>query len=328
MLKIILLCGGKGSRLWPLSYPGRTKPFIPLFESGGKKYSAIQRIWHQLQRSGLSRFACILIGPDQRKILLEQLGDSVPYLVEPSGRGTYPAIVYAAASLNSLNQADEMFLVLPADFYVEDDFFDLLWKLEPSLIRSGAKLALIGTKPTGASERFGYIVTGAKDNSQRCEYMTVERFVEKPLQNEAMALVAQGGWWNCGAAAVTRSTLVHLLEQDGFELDSSMISRRFHELEQISFDYKVLQRTRDIIMLPFEGKWRDLGSWDVWEQVRREQRGREMEERSGRKVTIINETELEVKVEGVDDVLVVVSTAGVLVRRIGRSQELRQMDGD
>jgi mannose-1-phosphate guanylyltransferase len=101
-VKIVLLCGGRGSRLWPLSYPART---IPLFESPDGEHSTIQRLWNQLVRSRLSRFAHVLIGPGQKDILMEQLGESVPFLVEPEGRGTYPAVVYAAACLRSQGES-------------------------------------------------------------------------------------------------------------------------------------------------------------------------------------------------------------------------------
>ena len=137
-MRIILLCGGEGRRLWPLSRPGRTKPFIPLFEGAGGKRSSIQRIWEQLEKNGLSSFTYIVIQSSGLPLLLEQLGPSVPYLIEPDGKGTYPAVVYAAACLRSkqLLGSEVAIIVLPADLYVEEAFVQMLKLLEPALSES------------------------------------------------------------------------------------------------------------------------------------------------------------------------------------------------
>ncbi|WP_219837312.1 sugar phosphate nucleotidyltransferase [Paenibacillus sp. R14(2021)] len=312
-MRIILLCGGQGARLWPLSYPGRTKPFIPLFDGPDGKQSAIQRIWKQLERSGLSRFVRIVIGADQEQILLDQLGTAAHYVIEPEGRGTYPAVVYAAADLFDGDDADEVVISMPADLDVDDSFYEHVLALERQLIQSEAQLGLLGVKPTEVSSKYGYMVPQPKES--RAALLRIDHFVEKPAMDEAMQLIAQGALWNCGVTAMRVSYLKAQLEQDGVVPGNEGIAACVGDLNGTSIDCKLLQHAVDIIALPYEGKWTDVGSWETLAQAWEASANQSGISGEYQNINVINDTELTVKVDGLSDLLVVVSAAGILIRK-------------
>lgn len=311
-MRIILLCGGEGRRLWPLSHPNRTKPFIPLFEGAAGKQSTIQRIWEQLERSGLSSLVHIVIRLKQLPLLLEQLGPSVPYLIEPDGRGTYPAVVYAAACLRSkqLLGSDETLIVMPADLYVDDSFVQMLQLLEPALSKSQSQLALIGVRPHRLTDQYGYIMPELTASEEAGDYRSVKRFYEKPALPAASKLIEQGAYWNSGIAAFPLSLLINKIEESGLKLDYESISAIFQEIDPSSLDCELLEKLRHAVVLPYEGVWRDMGDWKEVAMVRT---AASSEESSTHHIRLINETEIPVKIRGVANLLVVVTQEGILI---------------
>lgn len=316
-MRIILLCGGEGRRLWPLSHPNRTKPFIPLFEGASGKRSSIQRIWEQLEKNGLSSLAHIVIRSNQLSLLLEQLGPSVPYLIEPDGRGTYPAVVYATACLRSkqLVNSDETIIVLPADLYVEDTFVQMLKLLEPALLESQSQLALIGVRPHRISDQYGYILPEPAASKTARGYRSIKSFREKPTLRAASELIEKGAYWNSGVAAFPLNVLINKVEESGLKLEYEPINARFHEFAPNSLDCELLEKMRQALVLPYEGIWRDMGGWEemaeVWGASSIEG---DMADGVSRHNRLINETGIPVKISGVDDLLVVVSQEGILIK--------------
>lgn len=316
-MRIILLCGGEGRRLWPLSRLGRTKPFIPLFEGSAGKQSTIQRIWEQLEKNGLSSFTHIVLQSNQLPLLFEQLGPSVPYLVEPEGKGTYPAVVYATACLRSkqLVSTDETIIVIPADLYVEDAFVQMLKLLEPALSESQSQLALIGVRPNRISDQYGYILPEPAASEAARGYRSVNSFREKPTLRAASELIEKGAYWNSGVAAFPLNVLINKVEESGLKLEYEPINARFHEFAPNSLDCELLEKMRQALVLPYEGIWRDMGGWEemveVWGASSIEGN---MADGASRHNRLINETVIPVKIIGVDDLLVVVSQEGILIK--------------
>lgn len=165
-MKIVLLSGGSGKRLWPLSNDTRSKQFLKVLRNpAGAMESMVQRVWRQLSQAGLDGDTFVAVGAPQMEIIRSQLPTSVPTIVEPSRRDTFGAIALSAVYLYDVVGAslDEVVAVLPVDPYVEDGFFAKVRELESIIGESEAELALIGVQPTYPSAKYGYIVPDRSD---------------------------------------------------------------------------------------------------------------------------------------------------------------------
>ncbi len=148
-MKLILLSGGSGKRLWPLSNDARSKQFLRILQGpGDRKESMVERVWRQLGEAGLQQNAYIATGAAQEELLRSHVGQDVPIIIEPERRDTFPAIALAAVYLYSVAgmRLDEAVAILPVDPYVETSFFSKVHELEQVLQHSAAELALIGVK--------------------------------------------------------------------------------------------------------------------------------------------------------------------------------------
>ena len=160
-MKVVLLSGGSGKRLWPLSNDARSKQFLKVLQNGqGERESMVQRVWRQLNTVGLANSACLATSKTQVDMIQNQLGSKVNLIVEPERRDTFPAIALASAYLHTVQntELDEVVVILPVDPYVEESFFSKMKELEITLHSTKADLALMGVVPTFPSEKYGYIV--------------------------------------------------------------------------------------------------------------------------------------------------------------------------
>ncbi|MHB1407714.1 MAG: sugar phosphate nucleotidyltransferase, partial [Desulfitobacteriaceae bacterium] len=201
-MRLVLLSGGSGKRLWPLSNNARSKQFLKLLKNPqGKMESMVQRVWSQLSSVGLADKALVATNNAQVDILRSQLGSEVKLIVEPERRDTFPAIALAASYLHTVERMNlaEVVVVLPVDPYVEESFFERLKELEQVFIYPEVDLALIGVYPTYPSQKYGYIVP--EPDHEDKTYLNVSRFQEKPNEEQAQELMAQNALWNCGVFA-------------------------------------------------------------------------------------------------------------------------------
>lgn len=185
-MKLVLLSGGSGKRLWPLSNDARSKQFLKVLESqNGELQSMVQRVWEQLGNVDLADSAVIATSKSQVDMIQSQLGQEVSIIIEPMRRDTFPAIALASVYLYSIEgiRLDEVIAVLPVDPYVEDRFFHRVKDLEKTVLASGADLALIGVEPTYPSAKYGYIVPASKSSDS--DYLRVSHFTEKPNEEKA-----------------------------------------------------------------------------------------------------------------------------------------------
>lgn len=160
-MKLVLLSGGSGKRLWPLSNDIRSKQFLKILDSpNGDKESMVQRVWRQIEEANLKKDTCIATSIGQVEILKNQLNDDIKLIVEPQKKDTFPAIALAATYLYSMEGIglDETIVILPVDPYVENNFFKIMENLDTVLQNSDVDLALIGVKPSYPSEKYGYII--------------------------------------------------------------------------------------------------------------------------------------------------------------------------
>ena len=319
-LRLILLSGGSGKRLWPLSNSSRSKQFLKLLSAEQKsntQISMIQRVWQQLQKANLANNTIISTNKSQVDMIISQLGSDVPLIMEPSRRDTYPAIALASLYLYSVEGMDpeEVVGVMPVDPFTGDEFFNHMKTLEHILQQSKADLALVGIQPTFPSEKYGYIIPETSQN-QKLEkvFQRVRFFTEKPNQDKAKQLLSEGALWNAGIFAFKLGFLLNHIKMQGLPLSYAEVFNQFTCLPKNSFDYEVVEKTKNIVVAPFKGEWKDLGTWNtLTEEMEMPIVGKGSVSRDCMNVHVINELDIPVSVLGVSDLVVVVSPDGILV---------------
>ncbi len=260
-MNIVLLSGGSGKRLWPLSNDIRSKQFIKIFKTRDGGYeSMVQRVYRQIRTVDSEASVTIATSKSQVSALHNQLGENVGISVEPCRRDTFPAIALATAYLHYVRGIglDEAVVVCPVDPYVNDDYFYSLEKLW-NLAREGtANLMLMGIDPTYPSEKYGYILPTSKDMISR-----VSSFKEKPDAQTAQKYIDQGGLWNGGVFAYKLGYVLERAHQLIDFTDYADLFSKYATLKKISFDYAVVEHEEDIGVLRFAGEWKDLGTWNT-----------------------------------------------------------------
>ncbi|WP_163854162.1 sugar phosphate nucleotidyltransferase [Paenibacillus elgii] len=315
-MKYILLSGGSGKRLWPLSNDTRSKQFLKVLRNDeGQLESMVERVWRQLKNADIDQSAYVATGKVQREILQSQIGEQVPLIIEPERRDTFPAIALAAVYLYSVESVslEECVAILPVDPYVEDPFFEHIKKLEHVLRESKADLALMGVKPTFPSEKYGYIVPEPSSDSSET-FMRVANFQEKPTQSKAEELIAQSALWNCGIFAFKLDFLITLLIKKGLPIQYEELARQYGKMDKISFDYEVVEKTKNIAMLSYDGVWKDLGTWNtLTEEMSTPIIGTGIMTDASQNTHLVNELNIPITVLDVPDVVVAASPDGILV---------------
>ncbi|MBI0577472.1 cupin domain-containing protein [Neobacillus cucumis] len=329
-MRLVLLSGGSGKRLWPLSNDTRSKQFLKVLEGeNGEKQSMVQRVWGQLKKAGLTGASLISTSKMQSDMIHSQIGINVPLIVEPERRDTFPAIALAASYLYSIEDLaeNEVIVVLPVDPYIEDHFFEKVKELEKALTHSEADLALIGVKPTYPSSKYGYIVP-REVTDKEVEYLTVNHFTEKPSEEEAQTLIERKALWNCGVFAFKLKYLIDLLYEKGLPLHFDELHRQYEILPKISFDYEVVEKAPHLIVLPYEGYWKDLGTWNtLTEEMATNQIGKGVISDDTFNTHLINELDIPITVHGVKDVVVAASPDGILVTDKASSPKIKGLIG-
>lgn len=332
-MKLVLLSGGSGTRLWPLSNASRSKQFLKvLAKPDGSLESMVERVWRQIGESGLGQSAYLVAGRGQEDILRSQLGEGVPIIVEPERRDTFPAVALAASYLYSMESAglDETVVVMPVDPYVDLSFFETIGRMEEVLGKSGADLALIGATPAYPSEKYGYMlpVDGAQAAAieQENGYFRVEQFREKPGSGEAERLIRGGALWNCGVFAFRLNYLINLLIDKGLPLQYEEMAKRYSGLIQTSFDYEVLEKADGIAAVSYRGGWKDLGTWNtLTEEMNGRQIGKGYLSEDSANSRLINELDIPVAVLGIENAIVAAGPDGILVADKSMSHRIKEV---
>ena len=311
-MNIVLLSGGSGKRLWPLSNDIRSKQFIKIFPAdSGEHESMVQRVYNQIKEVDSDAVVTIATSKTQVSAIHNQLGDDVGVSVEPCRRDTFPAIALAAAYLHDVQHVgdDESVVVCPVDPYVEKDYFEAIKKLGELAESSDSNLVLMGIEPTYPSEKYGYIIPTSKD-----EVSSVSMFKEKPTEEVAKEYIAQGALWNGGVFAFR---LGHVLER-AHELinftDYDDLFSKYDTLEKISFDYAVVEHEDNIAVMRFRGQWKDLGTWNtLTEAMGSTAVGKAIFNDSCENTHVVNELDVPVLCMGLKDIVVSASPEGILV---------------
>ena len=314
-MQIILLSGGSGKRLWPLSNNARSKQFLPLLQSpAGDAESMVQRVVRQIGESRLSGTITIATNSSQRDIIINQLGDEVDIVTEPERRDTFPAIALAAGYLSMAKKCsnDEVVVIMPCDPYTETKYFDVIADMVTAVENNAADLVLMGITPTCPSTKFGYVVPCPEDAEK--SILRVKRFTEKPDVQRAEALLDEGAFWNGGVFAFRLGYMVNVLEKYITASSFEELHSRYGELPKISFDYEVAEKAESVAVLPFNGKWKDLGTWNsLTEELSSKAIGNVALGEQTENTHVVNELGMPVFCNGVKDIVVASSPDGILV---------------
>lgn len=326
-MNIVLLSGGSGKRLWPLSNDVRSKQFIKIFKGADGNYeSMVQRVFRQILSVDRDATVTIATSKSQVSAIHNQLGENVGVSVEPCRRDTFPAIVLATAYLHDMKEIgeNESVVVCPVDPYVEEDYFDAIKKIGLQAEKSDANLVLMGIEPTYPSEKYGYIIPKTND-----EISDVAMFKEKPTEQDAEEYIEKGALWNGGVFAFR---LGYVLER-AHELidfkDYNDLFEKYDTLQKISFDYAVVEHEEKIQVMRFAGQWKDLGTWNtLTEAMDGNAVGKAIFNETCENTHVINELNVPVLCMGLKDVVVSASPEGILVSDKNQSSYIKPFVDD
>ena len=311
-MNVVLLSGGSGKRLWPLSNDIRSKQFIKIFKGDDGAYeSMVQRVYHQIKKADPQATVTIATSKAQVSAIHNQLGENVGISVEPCRRDTFPAIALATSYLVDVMKVDanESVVVCPVDPYVEDDYFEAIKKLSEQADKETANLVLMGIEPTYPSEKYGYIMPESKDATSK-----VNSFKEKPTTEVAKEYISQGALWNGGVFAYKLKYVLNKAHELIDFTDYYDLFDKYATLTKISFDYAVVEKEDKIEVQRFSGQWKDLGTWNTLTEAMGENIiGKGVQNESCENVHIVNEMDVPVLAMGLRDVVISASPDGILV---------------
>lgn len=325
-MKIILLSGGSGKRLWPLSNDIRSKQFLQVLETpDGKKESMIQRVVRQIKATGNADGIVVATGAAQKGYVTDQLGKSIGVVTEPCRRDTFPAIALSCAYLASNGTPlDEPVIVMPCDTYADDAYFETVCKMADAVKSGSAELVLMGITPTYPSEKYGYIVP-KKESADSAGATPVERFTEKPDVATAERLLEEGAYWNGGVFAFRLGHLMDIVERYMPDKTFEQIHADYEQFPKISFDYEVVEKAKSVAVVPYEGEWRDLGTWNTLTEKLPSFTSGNASLYQSENTHIVNELGIPVMGLGLKDLVIVVSPEGILVSDKSASEQLKQL---
>ena len=311
-MNIVLLSGGSGKRLWPLSNDIRSKQFIKIFKKEDGTYeSMVQRVYRQIRKADRNSSVTIATAKTQVSAIYNQLGEDVGISIEPCRRDTFPAIALATAYLTDVLHIseDEVVVVCPVDPYVDEKYFDALKELSAQAEKGEANLVLMGMEPTYPSEKYGYIIP--KNNEHISEVAT---FKEKPDLETAKSYISQGALWNGGVFAYKMAYVLNKTHEMIDFADYEDLYKKYETLEKISFDYAVVEKEKKIQVIRFSGQWKDLGTWNTLTEAMEESMiGDARMNDTCNNVHVINELNIPILCMGLKDAVVSASPEGILV---------------
>lgn len=344
----VLLAGGSGTRLWPVSRKSFPKQFAPLIGDESLFQASARRL------SG-PRFTApvVMTNADFRFIVAEQLDqigiEPAAIVIEPAGRNTAPAILAAALSAAE-RDPEAVLLVAPSDHVVPDaEAFGRAVDLGLPAAQSG-RIVTFGITPTRPETGYGYMEAQADGNGDEGGPLVLKRFVEKPDAENAARMIAQGDFlWNAGIFLFAAKTMIQAFRDHAPEymtpVQAALTEARtdlgflrlapepWDRLPDLSIDYAVLEKAGNLSVVRFSGHWSDLGGWDaVWREIQDEtpaERGAVTDPRSTAidcdNVLLRSQDDgIEVVGIGLNDLMVVATSDAVLVAGMDRAQDVRK----
>lgn len=320
-MNVILLSGGSGKRLWPLSNDIRSKQFLKIFrKSDGTKESMVQQMYRMIKEVDSDANVTIATSESQISQIKAQLGENVGISIEPARRDTFPAIALAAAYLKKSGIGiNEPVVVCPVDPYVNVDYFECLKAISDAAKKTNsANLTLMGIEPAYPSEKYGYIIPMNTD-----QIAPVKGFKEKPDIATAEKYIKHGALWNGGVFAFKLAYLLDIATNILGTNSYDELLKKYDNLENTSFDYAVVEKEKSINVIRFNGEWKDLGTWNTLSEVMAEAASGNVISDGCENSHIINELKIPLVTLGIKDAVIVATPDGILVSDKEFSQKLK-----
>lgn len=314
-MNIILLSGGSGKRLWPLSNGVRAKQFLRVLRGENGAESMIERMYRKICASFPDASVTIAAPKNQLPQIKAQLGDAVQISAEPMQRDTFPAVALACALLleNGVSE-DEPVLVCPVDALVDERYYECLGQIVRSTAEGKHRLTLMGIRPEHPSEKFGYILTDGE---------RVTGFREKPKTAAAEEYIRAGALWNGGVFSFRLGYLREITERQTGAKNRRELLSRYASLSPVSFDIAVAEQESDIGVIRYDGMWEDLGTWDTLTAVMDDPISGMAVAAETEDTHIINELGMPMIVLGIDHAVVAATPDGILVADKAKSGSLK-----
>lgn len=328
-MHIVLLSGGSGTRLWPLSNDARSKQFLKVLrDTEGKPVSMVQRTYSMIEDCLLDADVTIATCEQQKASIQAQINGEYQLVLEPERRDTAPAIMLACMHLLTEQKADpkDTVIVMPIDAFAERAFYGKLKELDCAVRAGTQDLVLLGVEPAYASTKYGYIVPANREG----DVWPVKCFAEKPDTARAQELISLGALWNCGVFAFRLEYLADIVHGYVSEASFDILKSNYSLLPKRSFDYEVVEKADSIAVIPFTGVWKDLGTWDaLTEEMAEVSSGRaHIDAATSSNIHVINETGLPMVVAGLHDAVVVATPDGILVSDKETSANIKSLVAD
>jgi mannose-1-phosphate guanylyltransferase / mannose-6-phosphate isomerase len=335
-MKLIILAGGGGTRLWPFSRIDYPKQFLHF----GDNETLLEKTINRLKRASFVDEAIIVTNAHYAHLVEKQISDICPnfkihVVIEPYSKNTAPAIAFAIKYMQEKQKIseNEKILILPSDHLIspEDLFLDYLKKLDKSNIDD--KIIAFGIKPSSAQTGYGYIKRSSKENDL---LYNVDCFIEKPDEKRANELIKDPDYyWNSGMFFFTIKTFWKELEKCSNDIFKAMnkkyidVFNNFQNIESISIDFAIMEKTKKIFICPMSISWSDMGSWDGVYDV--------LEKDNNQNVKIGNVLDFDttnsliiggkrlISTIGLDDVLIVETKDAIFMSKKGDSQKVKNL---
>lgn len=304
-MHVILLSGGSGTRLWPLSNEVRSKQFLKIFKTENGHESMAQRMYRMIKEVDPDADITIATSQNQIAQIKTQLGDNVDISVEPCRRDTFPAIALASAYLVKKGVSlNEPVVVCPVDPFVGIDYFRCLKKLADTANNGKYNLSLMGINPTYPSEKYGYILVDGEK---------VKGFTEKPDETTATEYIKSGALWNGGVFAFKLEYIINIVQRRFGYSDYDALYKNYDLLEKISFDYAVAEKEKNIGVIKYDGEWKDLGTWNTLTEAMKDFTSGQVTMAGCNNTHAINELGIPLVALGVNDAVIAATPDGILI---------------
>lgn len=339
-INAVILAGGSGSRLWPMSRQNLPKQFLALDGQVTLLQTTINRLSPTIENKD------VLIVTQEAHAKGEAYHALLPYqsLFEPVARNTAPAIALAAAYL-SVNGADPVMVVLPADHIIKDEVrFRAHLDIAIQAAEEG-RLVTFGIAPTRPDTGFGYIKT-KNLTSGSAPTLDVDRFTEKPDADTAESFLKDGNYyWNSGMFVWRASVILAEIQQhlpEVYQVIQSILAesragvnfqqaveKHFSQMPSISIDYGVLEKSNRVTLIPCDIGWNDVGSWQAVHEIsKKDENGNALQGNVivvGCKNSLIRSEKRLVAAIGVEDICVIETADAVLITKSDQSQRVREV---
>ena len=354
MIIPVILSGGAGTRLWPVSREGHPKPFMKLADGESLLFKTYRRAAAVVDALGSGAGDLVTVTNrdyyfmSKDELGAAQLGERHPgvFLLEPVGRNTAPAIALAAHQVAEKHGSDALMLVLAADHLIQDQTHFTEAVVDAVALARQDRLVTFGIVPTGPETGFGYIEAGESLQVGR----EVVRFVEKPSPEKAQAYLASGNFfWNSGMFCFKAGIILEQLAQYAPEVASGVHAcwaalkesqntcdamleipaAPFGKVPDISIDYAVMERSNQVAVVPSDFGWSDIGSWSAIRELVRP------DETNNRAVgdvifvdsrnTFIQSEDRLVAAVGVDNLMIIDTPDALLVAHPDKAQDVKKV---